>query len=193
MESGTNHPSQLLEWLRTDTADAIQADLREFGISNDVERDLRTDRILKGDAFEVLFQINWEDSHRLGRPGDLSLVTISECQDPLCGLNQTGLRLRKVESGLSYLQCSDGDAEGKELAFSQQPLTINELTEVLRSSDWLGSKVALQSLDSCKEEFSVHHILDGEWAVLGIASIYPEIPPQFRCWVEQYCLTNKTT
>jgi hypothetical protein len=186
------YPEEVSLWLSASQEETIVKDLCRSCSLGEGDAGELAKRLTSEDPEELLLEAGWSLPDRLGRPGDLTLVAIAECQDPLCGNMWSGLLLRKSDGVLSYIHCTGGESEGAPVLVTDSPLSVTALLKLLDTTDWLNSKVALESLDTTSEGFCITSILGGEWPLLAIQSVYPEIVQEFRSWVEKFCLKHRT-
>ncbi len=180
-------PAEVRSWLAMTRPELVSSALQL--LPNVSAEDVKqwTARILEGDAEDILFEIGWSEIQVLGAPGDLTLVEVSECQDPLCGATVLGLVVRKTPDGFFYYQFTEGETQGTLLASGHEILSEDEVLDILDKADWLDSNVTLDSADLPAGAAYAEKVTGGQWPLLSVTSVYPRIPDAFRMWVESYC------
>ena len=187
LQNQKKQPAEVVSWLGMTRPELVSNALHL--LPNVSAEDVKqwTGRILEGDAEDILFEIGWSEIQVLGAPGDLTLVEVSECQDPLCGVTLLGLVVRKTPDGFFYYQFTEGETEGALLTSAHKILSEDELLDLLDKTDWLDSNVTLDSADLLGGAACAEKVIGGQWPLLIVTSVYPRIPDAFRTWVETYC------
>jgi hypothetical protein len=180
-------PAEVRSWLGMTRPELVSSALNLLPNVSAEDVNQWAARILGGDAEDLLLKIGWSETQSLGAPGDLTLVEVSECQDPLCGATLVGLVIRKTPDGFFYYQCTEGEIQGTLLTSAHQILSEDQLLDLLEKTAWLDSDVTLDSADLPGGAASAEKVTGGQWPLLTVTSVYPRIPDAFRTWVESYC------
>ena len=180
-------PAEVRSWLGMTRPELVSSALNLLPNVSAEDVNQWTSRLLEGDDEELLFEIGWSEIQILGAPGDLTLVEVSECQDPLCGATALGLVVRKTPDGFFYYQVTEGEIQGTLLTSSHEILSEKELLDLLEKTAWLDSNVTLDSADLPGGAACAEKVIGGPWPLLIVTSVYPSIPDAFRTWVETYC------
>jgi hypothetical protein len=181
-----DQPEELLAWLHSTPEERVASDLSKIKGSTDPLVVTWTKEFLESrDRDEFLWSLSWSDVRQLGRPGDISLVEITECQDPLCDVLVTGIVLRQENEKFVYLICSSETGWGSDGKAVSSPrlLRPTEFFSLLDQTQWLNSKEAVAAMEIEANVAIQEQVLEGDWPRLSITSLYPQAPQRFRDWL----------
>ena len=193
MEKSISQPNELLRWLHSSQEERVAADLSLLPNAHPDEIEAWTGKLLKSeDLFSTLSEMGWADAQKLGLPGDLVLVKITSCADPLCPPIAAALLLRQVEHRLCYLMCSSetGLHDAIQVASISEPLGVSDLLALLEQHQWLRADLSLDALPIKTKHSHFGATVDEEFHLVEAGSIYPELSHAFRMWRDRYRRLN---
>jgi len=115
------------------------------------------------------------------------LVEVAVLEDPLCGAERYFLTVKAAAGGFEYYE-GDSESEGsRKLAFSETPLTADQIADLLSRNHWFRCDITLEGLEDSQLAHPEEWVYGGEYPLLSCASKHDEIPEHFRKWVKAHC------
>ncbi len=117
----------------------------------------------------------------------LTLVEVSVCSDPLCGVEV--FALLEVADGKSFLYIiRDPMGEESQVAESNQKLSDDEIYKLLEEGCWFNSDIAIQTAEVVGTD-DIPRLIDGDFPLFTICSSLPLAEKKFREWITQLVIS----
>jgi hypothetical protein len=113
-----------------------------------------------------------------------TLVEVSVCSDPLCGVEVFSL-LEGSDGKRFFYIVRDPMGEESQVAESNEKHSDDEVYRLLDEGNWFDSDIALQSAEIEGVE-DIPRLLEGEWPLFTIRSSLPLTEQKFREWIERW-------